>query len=166
MNEAAPLAGQAQNVSPAVNPPLRLWALDPEDLATVASHMQDALLSPLNAVWLPKQRRFALACERLDWIASQGEQWMRRESGLHFDHVVRVERAGFGASSKVLQLVEIKFSSTTAPEGLIDLAFRDGETIRLHVECVEACLRDLGEAVSTNVPPMSQRRVPQDRFSR
>ncbi|MBV1706908.1 MAG: DUF2948 family protein [Hyphomicrobiales bacterium] len=166
MNEAAPPAGQAETAGPAVNPPLRLWALDPEDLATVSSHMQDALLSPVNAVWLPKQRRFALACERLDWIASQDERWMRRESGLHFDHVLRVERAGFGAATQVLQLVEIKFASTKAPEGLIDLAFKDGETIRLHVECVEACLRDLGEPQSTNVPPMSQRRLPQDRFSR
>ena len=166
VNEAAPPAGQAQNANPRVSTPLRLWALDAEDLAIVSSHMQEALLTPTNAVWLPKQRRFALACERLDWIDSNDEQWLRRESGLHFDHVVRVERSGFGADSKALQLMEIRFVGTTIPEGLIDLVFKGGETIRLHVECVEACLRDLGEPEPTTIPPTSQRRLPQDRFSR
>lgn len=128
--------------------------------------MQDALLLPGNAVWLPKQRRFALALSRLDWLASHDGNWLRREAGLHFDHVLRVERSGAVTKDSLLHLVDIKFSATAAPSGLVLLSFGDGQTIRLHVECIESCLRDLGDPQPTSIVPTSPRLLPQDLYSK
>lgn len=166
MNEATPISGQVQSSGTPVSAPLRLWAHDAEDLATFSSHLQDALLVPGNAVWLPKQRRFALALSRLDWLVSRDGQWWRREAGLHFDHVLRVERAGTVTPDSQLRLVDMKFAATRAPSGQVRLNFADGQTIRLHVECLESCLRDLGDPELTSIVPTSPRLIPQDRFSK
>jgi hypothetical protein len=61
---------------------LKLVALDPDDLAVVSAHLQDALISVGDIAYLPGERRFALAAKRFDWEA---EQPQRRLSGLHFE---------------------------------------------------------------------------------
>ena len=44
----------------------------------------------------------------------------------------------------MLSLLAVTFEPTTAPEGYVTLHFADGGAIRLHVECVEAEMKDLG----------------------
>ena len=47
--------------------PLKLIALDSEDLAVVSAHMQDAVLTVGDMAFLPQQRRFAALANRFDW---------------------------------------------------------------------------------------------------
>ena len=48
---------------------LKLVALDPEDLAIISTHLQDAVLRVGDIVFLPKERRFAIEVRRFDWEA-------------------------------------------------------------------------------------------------
>ena len=50
--------------------PLRIAALDPEGLAILSAHLQDADIRVGDMAYLPEQRRFALAGARFDWYAA------------------------------------------------------------------------------------------------
>ncbi len=165
VNEAVSVTGSMTGSGTPTSPGLMLCALDAEDLATLSTHMHQALMSPAQMVWIPKRHRFAMVAERLDWLASRDGQWLRRPAGLHFDHVMKVERSGFADDDPVLNLIGISFASSSAPSGLVHLHFADGQTIRLHVECLEVCLRDLGDPALSTTAPTSLRPVQKDRFS-
>ena len=50
-------------------PPLRLQALDAEDLALISAHLQDAAVRVGDIAFLKERRRFALVAARFDWEA-------------------------------------------------------------------------------------------------
>lgn len=134
--------------------PLKLIALDADDLAIVSTHLQDAVLKVADIVWLPAEKRFALAARRFDWEGvSQGHR-RRRLSALHFDRVlaVRSTKVDKAAPDQVLSLLAIGFAERDNPAGDVTLHFSDGAAIRLEVECIEAQMKDLGpvwEALAT-----------------
>ena len=47
--------------------PLKLCAFDEEDLAVLSAHSQDAVLKVGDMVYLPQERRFAVAMNRFIW---------------------------------------------------------------------------------------------------
>ena len=127
--------------------PLRLIALDTEDLAIISANLQDALIKIGDMAYLPRSKRFALVASRFDWVASvSGKKNERCETGLHFERVLKVTRTGFdqGASEQNLNLLSIGFTSTDSPAGQVVLTFSGGAGVRLDVECLEAQLRDIG----------------------
>ena len=109
---------------------LRLSALDVEDLATVSAQMQDAVL----------------LANRFAWDDPDSPQ--RRRTGLHFDRVLGVKTLNMSHLEKdeVLSLLSVTFTELDAPSGEVLLAFAEGATIRLAVECLECQLTDLGPA--------------------
>jgi hypothetical protein len=134
--------------------PLKLIALDAEDLAIVSAHLQDAVLKLADIAWLPAEKRFALAARRFDWQAAQGGERRRRLSALHFERVgaARSTKLDPAATDAVLNLLAITFAEREAPAGEVTLHFSDGAAIRLDVECIEVQMKDLGpvwEAVAT-----------------
>ena len=134
--------------------PLKLIALDADDLAIVSAHLQDAVLKAADIVYLPAEKRFALALRRFDWEGAQHGQRRRRLTALHFDRVLaaRSARLDKNASDTVLNLLAITFEQGEEPAGDVTLHFSEGTAIRLSVECVEAQMKDLGpvwEAVAT-----------------
>ena len=138
--------------------PLKLIALDDEDLAVLAAHLQDAVMRVGDMAWLPADRRFAAVLNRFDWadVVTAAESPRRRKkphrrwrSGLRFERVLaaRVQGIDLKAKDAVLNLLTIQFEpAETAPEGHVTLFFSAGGAIRLHVECLEAELKDLGAA--------------------
>jgi hypothetical protein len=126
--------------------PLRLLALDDDDLEILSANLQDALIPVSEIAFLPEQRRFALAGKRYDWVKAKDGGCQRRAAGLHFECVLGVARAGFhqGETDRVLNLLAIEFTATEAPAGHVTLLFSGGAAIRLEVECLEAQMRDLG----------------------
>ena len=52
---------------PAAMKPLKLIALDEEDLAVVSSHLQDAVVRVGDMAYLPSKKRFAAVLNRFDW---------------------------------------------------------------------------------------------------
>ncbi|MGU3493330.1 DUF2948 family protein [Xanthobacteraceae bacterium A53D] len=128
---------------------LKLFALDDEDLAIISTHLQDAVVKVGDMGFVPKSQRFALLLNRFDWDGKpDGENFVRRRSGLHFERVRNVKLRGFDvkAHDAVLNLLAITFEPTDEPSGLLQLTFSGGAEIRLEVECIEAGLSDLGPA--------------------
>lgn len=129
--------------------PLKLLALDEEDLAIVSAHLQDSVLVVEDMKFLPRRRRFAAALNRFDWEAAAAErdaQLARRRTAIRFDRVLaaQVQNVPLDVKGQVLALLAIRFEPTTAPEGYVTLVFAGDAAVRLHVECIEAELRDLG----------------------
>jgi len=134
----------ADRTSPA---PLRLQALDREDLALVSAHLQDAAVRVGDIAFLKERRRFALIAARFDWEAETQGRLERCASALHFESVkaVRCLRLPRENPEAVLALLTILYEAEgPGPEGRILLVFSGGTTIALDVEGVEAQLSDLG----------------------
>ena len=140
---------------------LKLVALDVEDLAVIAAHLQDAVMRLDGIAYLPRERRFAMVLNRFDWgqalavgIARTPSN-ERRRAALRFEHVRAVRRQNISqaAAATVLALLTIGFEPTDAPAGYITLVFAGGGAIRLEVDYIEAELRDLGAAWSAAARP-------------
>ena len=136
--------------------PLKLIALDADDLSVISAHLQDAVLKRGDIVWLPGEKRFALALRRFDWEGAAQGQKRRRLSALHFERVTAARSTKIAAADAVLSLLAVTFTGSGDPAGQVTLHFSDGAAIRLDVECIEAQMKDLGpiwEAVATPAHP-------------
>ena len=131
---------------------LKLIALDAEDLSIISAHLQDAVLKVSDLAFLPQDKRFAAVANRFDWVdalnsdVEKSKHFARRRCALRFERVLSAQVHGIDLKNKgtVLELLAIAFQPGEAPEGNVTLQFADGGAIRLHVECIEAELRDLG----------------------
>ena len=138
----------------APRPPLKIAALDPEDLAILSAHLQDAEVRIRDMVFLPQAQRFALVGARFDWYGAGQGLCERCQTGLHFERVSRVRRAGFDQDpDTVLTLLAISFMPGDAPTGTVMLHFSNDGAIRLDVECLEAALADIGPRWPCGNPP-------------
>jgi hypothetical protein len=127
--------------------PLRLLALDVEDLALISAHLQDAVVRVGDIAYLAKKRRFTAVASRFDWAAQPLGRLERCLTALHFETVRAVHYGGFARerSNGLLVLLALLFErGATAPEGRIRFIFAGGATIVLDVDCIEAQLGDLG----------------------
>ncbi len=142
--------------------PLKLVALDKEDLEILSAHLQDAVLRVEDMAYVPAQKRFAVIVNRFDWESASGtkrrnrkEGFQRRRAALRFDRVLGTQVKGIrqSATSAVLELLAIQFEEAEKPEGFITLVFAGGGAVRMQVECIEAEMKDLGPAWRTTSKP-------------
>ena len=133
---------------------LKLIAFDTEDLAVLSAHLQDAVLKVGDMAYLPQEKRFAAITNRFNWEAG-AKRNERRRSGLRLERVLAARVQGFDLQDKatVLSLLAIEFTPAEAPEGHVTLLFAGGAAVQLHVECIEAELKDLGPAWQTRSRP-------------
>jgi hypothetical protein len=143
---------------------LKLIALDPDDLAVISANLQDAVMKIGDLAFLRREKRFAAVANRFDWvdaIASEAaskdneKRYARRRSALRFERVLGAQVHGLDLKNKeaVASLLAISFEPLDLPSGQVLLQFADGGAIRLHVECIEAELRDLGPAWQAKSKP-------------
>ncbi|MEZ5776083.1 MAG: DUF2948 family protein [Hyphomicrobiaceae bacterium] len=140
---------------------LKLVALDPQDLAIISAHLQDAVLKIGDMVFQPKAQRFTLIANRFDWEAAHAnggrpkQGFERRQAALRFERVgaAKVQNVPLDAKGDVLELLAIQFDTSDEPAGVVTLVFAGGGAVRLEVECVEAELRDLGPSWRTRSQP-------------
>lgn len=138
------------------NAPLRLAALDENDLSILSAHLQDAVLKVGDMQYLPAERRFAATLNRFDWMfGADKSPFRRRQAALVIDRVdaVRSQAIKRDADDAVLALLAIEFDSGETPSGHIDLVFAGGGAVRLEVECIEVRLADLGPEWETSIQP-------------
>ncbi len=140
--------------------PLKLLALDNDDLRILSAHLQDAVLRVADMIYLPAEQRFAAIVNRFDWLAAEGEEaehsnLRRCRCALRFDRVERaqVHKVHPGKGQEVAELLAVTYEEADPPGGYITLFFAGGGAVRLKVECIEAELRDLGVAWHTAVRP-------------
>ena len=135
---------------------LKLVALDPDDLAVVSAHLQDAVLKVGDIAWLPREGRFALVANRFDWESAGQGHLRRRRTGLHFERVLRVRQTKVrsDAPDAILNLLAVTYEQMDAPSGRVTLYFSGGAAVQLDVECLEAQMSDLGPAWETQARPV------------
>lgn len=140
-------------------PDVKLIALDAEDLGVLSANLQDAIVRFSDMTYLPREKRFALVCNRFDATApaARGKSFTRRRAGLRFERVLGAQIAGIDRNDPqgflVLLAATYEPLADKEPEGYVMLVFAGGGAVRLHVECVEAELKDLGAAWRTGRKP-------------
>jgi hypothetical protein len=138
--------------------PLKLVALDEEDLKVVSAHVQDALMKVGDVSWLKPEKRVLIAMNRFAWEQPPGffrRSRERRSAVLHFEGVTALRAIGVdpGRSDDILSLLSIGFEPGEAPAGTVELTFSGGATMRLEVDFIEARLADLGSAWTAGSRP-------------
>jgi hypothetical protein len=141
--------------------PLKLVALDHDDLKILSAHLQDAVLRLTDMVYMPSERHFAAILSRFDWLAAESDDGkhsnLRRcRCALRFDKVKRaqVQKIRPDEPFAVAELLAITFQELESPGGYIILHFAGGGGVRLEVECIEAALRDMGQAWPATAKPV------------
>lgn len=137
---------------------LKLAAFDTDDLAVVSAAMQDAIVKTGEMTYLAGEKRFALVANRFAWEVNAERSkppYERRRTGLQVTRALKAELAGLDLKrpDDVLELLSISFEATEEPAGAVTLAFSGGATVRLHVECLELAMADLGGAWTTDALP-------------
>ncbi|WP_088348292.1 MULTISPECIES: DUF2948 family protein [Rhodomicrobium] len=140
---------------------LKLIALDDEDLTIMSAHLQDAVLLVEDMAFIPQERRFAAIVNRFDWVSAtekrtaNGGGYERRRAALRFEKVMNAQFRQLSLDNKgdALELLAVKFEAATLPSGYVTLFFAGGGAVRLHVDCIEAELRDLGPIWKTRRKP-------------
>ena len=137
--------------------PLKLIALDQDDIAVVSTHLQDAVVKIADIIWLPSEKRLVLGLNRFDWEACGCDDpcYKRRRTALRFERVNAFRCRNVNPASKeaVLNLLAVEFDETDAPSGTVTLIFSGGAALRLEVECLECELADLGPSWTAKARP-------------
>jgi hypothetical protein len=162
--------------APAGAAPLRLRALDADDLQTIAGFLQDALVPLSEIAFLKDEQRFVLVANRFRWERpavtvppeanadagadarftesgegeGEGPRYERINCGLCFDRVraVRFQGLDVRRKSQILNLLTVQ-----SRPGAITLIFAGGAAIRLEVAAIRCHLEDLGEPWPTRWVP-------------
>jgi len=138
--------------------PLKLQALDADDLKIISAQCQDAILRTADFSYNPANKSFSFICNRFDWqaaAASKRRDFERRQAVLRFARVTRARFSGLEGASidGVLDLLAISFEPGEPPSGVIRLLFAAGAEVRLDVECIEVELKDTGASWSAGAKP-------------
>ncbi len=126
--------------------PLRLKALDADDLAVMSSLTQDAVFPAAQLRWDRKARRFAMLLNRFRWeIGAKAVQKERVQAVLAFEDVMRVQSQGVDKTDPemVYSLLAITYQPADDGAGRIELTLAGDGAIALDVEALEVVLRDV-----------------------
>ncbi|ABD09038.1 conserved hypothetical protein [Rhodopseudomonas palustris HaA2] len=128
---------------------LKLLALDPDDLAVISAHVQDARVETGDIVWRQTEKRLVVGLHRLDWEQTLSGEPVpgRLIAALRFDRVLacKSRNIAIDAPETALELLGIEFyPAQEPPGGSVVLMFSRGGMLRLDVECLECALTDLG----------------------
>ena len=131
-------------MAPDTDTALKLLALDPDDLAVISAHLQDAVAHVGDMAYLPHEKRFAMVLNRFDWAEQQSP--VRKRAGIHFERVLAAKTRGIDLSAReaIVNLLAVEFEEKQAPSGTVTIFFSGDAAIQLEVECLEAALSDLG----------------------
>jgi Protein of unknown function (DUF2948) len=131
--------------------PLRLKAVDADDLSVVAACLQDALIPLSEMVYMADERRFLAAFTRFrrECLSDpeQDEGLMQCHSVLTFTDVETVRHHGVDPRFGAVKLEFLTMAAEPASDGLISvlLIFAGDVAIQLRVRRVRATLCDFGE---------------------
>ena len=108
--------------------PLRLKALDADDLQVLAALVQDAVFPATEMQWDRKARRFGLLINRFRWedadkARARKRDYERVQSVLAFEDVIRVQTQGVDKSDAdmVYSLLSIAFHPGEDGAGRVEL---------------------------------------------
>jgi hypothetical protein len=132
--------------------PLRLLAMDADDLGVISAALQDAIVKVGDITFEAKARRLTVAFNRYRWEAG-GRARVRSALQLGYVDAVQVRRIRRAPKNAVLELLALAFEPGESPGGEVVMTFAGGGDLRARVECVDAALADIS-------PPWPTPRAP------
>ena len=136
--------------------PLKLSALDTEDLQVFASCLQDALVPISGMTYDEDKGHFYLVVNRFCWECHpeqhEGEDVHQRVScGVHINHVEEVQQKGFDPNHEdgFMNLLTIH----NQKDGCVSLVFSGGGEVELKVQKLKCLLKDIDEPYPTKHKP-------------
>ena len=122
--------------------PLRLLAVDADDLAIISAALQDAVAKVGDISYEPKARRLTVAFNRFRWEAGVRQ---RVRSALQLGGVLGVQtrKVRRDRPDAVVELLAVTFEPGETPGGAVSLSFAGGGDLRAEVECIDAVLADV-----------------------
>jgi hypothetical protein len=123
--------------------PLRLRALDGEDLKVISALVQDAVFPGNEMRWEPRRRRFAVLLNRFRWedAARRAE---RVRSVLAVEDVAKVSSQGIGRDAgTVYAVLSLDWAPGADGTGRLTLALAGDGAVALEVEALEVTLTDV-----------------------
>ena len=128
----------------AAESPLRLRALDAEDLKVLAALVQDAVFPVTEMTYDRRRRRFAILMNRFRWehVARPPE---RVQTLLIINDVLAAATQGVDRADAdlVLSLLSMAFTPEADGTGTLELVLAGDGGVRLSVECIDLALRDV-----------------------
>ena len=106
--------------------PLRLTALDEQDLEVISAALQDAVALLGDFEYSRRLRSFTMGFNRFCWEAGRRDRRVR--SGLQIGHVTaaRSQNIRQGAEDAVVNLLAIRFEPGELPSGQVICTFSGG----------------------------------------
>ncbi|MFA8385851.1 MAG: DUF2948 family protein [Pelagibaca sp.] len=142
--------------------PLRLVAMDDEDLQVLSALCQDAVFPASEMQWQRSRQRFGILLNRFRWedipVADRGRRKPERvQCVLAVENVQRVASQGVtqGDADTILSVLSVTFEPNEVDGGAVLLTLAGDGAIRLQVSELEVALRDVTRpyaAVSGKVP--------------
>jgi hypothetical protein len=142
--------------------PLRLKALDSDDLAVMSSLTQDAVFPASEMRWARKARRVALLLNRFRWEdapnAKIGKRSVERvQAVMSIEDVMSVKSQGVqaGDADTIMSLLSVSFEPSTDGRGRVLMTLSGDGAIAIEVEALEIMLADVTRpyiAPSKSVP--------------
>ena len=142
--------------------PLRLKALDIDDLAVMSSLTQDAVFPASEMRWDSKARRFALLLNRFRWevapnVNTSTGNVERVQAVMSIEDVISVKSQGVlaGDVDMIISLLSVSFEPSTDGMGCVLLTLSGDGAIAIEVEALEVMLADVTRpymAPSKSVP--------------
>ena len=130
--------------------PLRLKALDADDLSVIAALVQDAVFPVTEVSWDRHRRRFSILLNRFRWedkafAERRNRKFERVQSVLAFEDVQSVRSQGVDRTDKdmVFSLLTLGFQPGEDGTGRIEMTLAGDGAIALDVEALEATLLDV-----------------------
>lgn len=130
--------------------PLRLMAMDSENLEIISALVQDAIFPASEMKWDRKGRRFALLVNRFRWedvndTKSRRRDYERVQSVLVIEDVLKVSTQGVSQQDPemIMSLLTIGFDPGDDGMGRIELTLAGDGAIALDVETLEVTLKDV-----------------------
>lgn len=125
--------------------PLRLKALDSDDLQVLSALAQDAVFPGNEMRWTPSDRRFALLLNRFRWEDKGTNPPERTQAVLVIEDVMAVKSQGVSKGDKdtILSLLSISFEPGEDGTGRVILTLAGDGAIACDVEALEVVLRDV-----------------------
>lgn len=142
MNDQTPL--RDARFSDADEGPLRLRALDDEDLRVVSALVQDAVVTVGEASFLRGHRRFAALVNRFRW-EGHARTPERVRCLLVFENVTAVRTQGVDPRDKdtVLSILSLAWEGGEDESGRVLVTLAGDGVIAIEVEALEVLLQDV-----------------------
>ena len=130
--------------------PLRLRALDSEDLDVISALVQDSVFSARDCAWDGKRREFAILLNRFRWedreVANDtGQGFERVRSVLHVRDAMEVKSDILApdVSDQVFSLLALRFAHGGDGTGKLDVLLAGDMVYSVLVECLDVTLTDV-----------------------